>query len=98
MRTGTDGLSPHVQQASERVTCDGTGYVNSNYSHFRWRMAGWPDGIVPAVDVLLWLVSWSIWYRDQFTWYQAGDGCWQLDGEQWQSLVTDLDWLAAFSR
>lgn len=32
-------------------------------------------------------------HRGQFVWPQADDACWQVSAEQWQWLVTGVDWL-----
>jgi transposase len=84
MRTGIDGLSLHVQQALGRPPCDGTAYVFANRRRTRLKLVCW-DGTG------VWMCLRRL-HRGQFIWPQVDDACWQMSAEQWQWLVTGVDW------
>lgn len=84
MRIGIDGLSLRVQQALGRAPCDGTAYVFSNRRRNRLKLVCW-DGCG------VWLCQRRL-HRGSFTWPQANDSAWELSAQQWQWLVTGVDW------
>lgn len=84
MRTGIDGLSLHVQQALGRPPCDGTAYVFANRRCTCLMLVCW-------YGTGVWMCLRRL-HRGQFVWPQVGDACWQMSAEQWQWLVTGVDW------
>ena len=84
MRTGIDGLSLHVQQVLGRPPCDGTAYVFANRRRTRLKLVCW-DGTG------VWMCLRRL-HKGQFVWPQADAACWQMSAEQWQWLVTGVDW------
>ena len=80
MRIGIDGLSLQVQQALGRAPCDGTAYAFSN----RLKLICWDGNGV-------WLCQRRL-HRGHFVWPQPGDDVCELTDEQWQWLISGVDW------
>ncbi|MGV8891348.1 MAG: IS66 family insertion sequence element accessory protein TnpB [Burkholderiaceae bacterium] len=79
MRLGIDGLSMQVQQALGRAPCDGTAYVFSNRRRTRLKLVCWDGNGV-------WLC------QRRLVWPQPGDAVCELSDEQWQWLISGVDW------
>jgi transposase len=84
MRLGIDGLSLQVQQALGRAPCDGTAYVFSNRRRNRIKLICWDGNGV-------WLCQRRL-HRGHFIWPQLGDEVCELADEQWQWLISGVDW------
>ena len=84
MRLGIDGLSLQVQQALGRAPCDGTAYVFSNRRRNRIKLICWDGNGV-------WLCQRRL-HRGHFIWPQPGDEACELADEQWQWLISGVDW------
>lgn len=84
MRLGIDGLSLKVQQALGRAPCDGTAYVFSNRRRNRIKLICWDGNGV-------WLCQRRL-HRGHFIWPQPGDEVCELADEQWQWLISGVDW------
>lgn len=84
MRLGVDGLSLQVQQALGRAPCDGTAYVFANRRRTRMKLICWDGNGV-------WLCQRRL-HRGHFVWPQPGDAVCELSDEQWQWLISGVDW------
>lgn len=84
MRLGVDGLSLQVQQALGRTPCDGTAFVFSNRRRNRIKLICWDGNGV-------WLCQRRL-HRGHFVWPQPGDAVCELSDEQWQWLISGVDW------
>jgi transposase len=84
MRLGADGLSLLVQQALGAAPCDGTAYVFGNRRRNRLKLVCWDGNGV-------WLCQRRL-HRGHFVWPQACDAVCELSEEQWQWLVSGVDW------
>ena len=80
MRIGIDGLSLQVQQTLGRAPCAGTAYAFSN----RLELIYWDGNGV-------WLCQRRL-HRGHFVWPQPGDDVCELTDEQWQWLISGVDW------
>lgn len=90
MRLGIDGLSLQVQQALGRAPCDGTAYVFSNRRRNRIKLICWDGNGV-------WLCQRRL-HRGHFIWPQPGDEVCELADEQWQWLISGVDWQCLSAR
>jgi transposase len=84
MRLGIDGLSLKVQQALGRSPCDGSAYAFCNRRGTRLKLLVW-DGTG------VWLCVRRL-HQGRFTWPQDDTPLWTLSAEQWQWLVSGVDW------
>lgn len=84
MRLGIDGLSLKVQQALGRSPCDGSAYAFCNRRGNRIKLVVW-DGTG------VWLCVRRL-HQGRFTWGQGEGGVCTLSAQQWQWLVSGVDW------
>jgi len=84
MRLGIEGLSLRVQQALGKAPCDGSAYAFCNKRGTRLKLLIW-DGTG------VWLAQRRL-HRGRFVWPQAQDAVCTLTAEQWQWLVSGIDW------
>jgi len=84
MRLGMEGLSLRVQQALGKAPCDGSAYAFCNKRGNRIKLLVW-DGTG------VWLAQRRL-HRGRFIWPQAGETVCTLSADQWQWLVTGVDW------
>ena len=84
MRLGIDGLSLKVQQALGRSPCDGSAYAFRNRRGNRIKLLVW-DGTG------VWLCVRRL-HQGRFTWPRDDTPLWTLSAEQWQWLVSGVDW------
>lgn len=84
MRIGIDGLSLLVQESLGRAPCDGAAYVFANRRRTRLKLVCWDGNGV-------WMCLRRL-HRGQFVWPQPDQASWQITAEQWQWLVTGVDW------
>jgi transposase len=84
LRWGADGLSLYVQQVLRADPCDGSAYLFRNKRGNRITLLVW-DGTG------IWLCQRRL-HRGRFVWPRPGDPVFTLTAEQWQWLVTGVDW------
>jgi transposase len=84
MRLGVEGLSLRVQESLRKAPCDGSAYAFCNKRGNRIKLLVW-DGTG------VWLALRRL-HRGRFAWPQAGETTCTLSAEQWQWLVTGVDW------
>ena len=84
MRRGIDGLSSIVQQVLGHAPCAGSAFVFRNRVGNRLRVLLW-DGTG------VWLCQRRL-HRGGFVWPKAQDSVFAISQEQWQWLVTGVDW------
>ncbi len=84
MRRGIDGLSMLVQQAWGHAPCSGSAFVFRNRSGNRIKVVVW-DGTG------VWLCQRRL-HKGRFIWPKASDACFSVTLEQWQWLITGVDW------
>lgn len=84
MRAGIDGLSLRLQSALGRSPCDGRAYAFGNRRHDR-------------IQVLVWDGT-GVWrcprlrHQGHCVWPGAGETVFTLAANQWQWLITGVDW------
>lgn len=84
MRAGIDGLSTRVQQALGQSPCDGAAYVFRNRRCTRLKLLVW-DGTG------VWLCQRRL-HQGSFVWPKADAAVHELSEEQWNWLITGVDW------
>jgi transposase len=84
MRLGIDGLSLLIQQATGHSPCDGAAYAFRNRRSNRIKLLIW-DGTG------VWLCHRRL-HTGRFKWPTDGDTICPLTNEQWQWLVSGVDW------
>jgi transposase len=84
MRLGIDGLSLRIQQTLGKAPCDGSAYAFSNKRGNRIKLLVWDGAGV-------WLSCRRL-HRGRFVWPQGSDPVCLLDCDQWQWLITGVDW------
>jgi len=84
MRRGIDGLSSVVQQALGHAPCAGSAFVFRNRAGNRLRLLVWDGNGV-------WLCQRRL-HRGSCVWPKSTDSCFEISLEQWQWLVTGVDW------
>ncbi|MBM1204821.1 MULTISPECIES: IS66 family insertion sequence element accessory protein TnpB [Pseudomonas] len=84
MRLGIDGLSARIQLSLGRSPCDGTAYAFRNRRGTRIKLLQW-DGTG------VWLSQRRL-HRGSFVWPSAGERLFTLSQDQWQWLITGVDW------
>jgi transposase len=84
MRRGIDGLSMIVQQALGHAPCSGSAFVFHNRSGNRIKVLVW-DGTG------VWLCQRRL-HEGRFIWPKVTDPCFSVTFEQWQWLITGVDW------
>ena len=84
MRRGIDGLSSIVQQALGHAPCAGSAFVFRNRVGNRLRLLVWDGNGV-------WLCQRRL-HQGSFVWPKATDTCFAMTQEQWQWLITGVDW------
>lgn len=84
MRMGIDGLSLLIQQATSHSPFDGTAFSFRNRHNTRIKLLIWDE-----TDV--WLCHRRL-HAGRFKWPPVDDTVCPLISEQWQWLVTGVDW------
>ena len=84
MTLGIDGLSMLVQQALGHAPCSGSAFVFRNRSGNRIKVVVWDDTGV-------WLCQRRL-HKGRFIWPKVSDACFLVTFEQWQWLITGVDW------
>lgn len=84
MRLGIDGLSLRIQRSLDRSPCDGTVYAFRNKRSTRLKLLVWDGNGV-------WMCLRRL-HHGVFTWPATGDSRCTLTPEQWQWLITGVDW------
>jgi len=84
MRWGIERLSQQVQGMLNRSPCDGTAYGFTNRTRTRLKLLIW-DGTG------VWLCQRRL-HRGHFHWPKLGDDRFVMSAEQWQWLITGVDW------
>ena len=90
MRMGMDGLSLLVQQGLGSTPGSGHAFAFRNRRGNRMKLLVW-DGTG------VWLCQRRL-HQGKFTWPQADDALWQISAEQWQWLITGVDWQRLLAR
>lgn len=84
MRRGIDGLSMVVQQVLRLAPASGAAFVFRNRPGNRIKVLFW-DGTG------VWLCQRRL-HQGRFIWPKADAPCFSVTDEQWQWLVTGVDW------
>jgi len=84
MRSGIDGLSLRIQNTLGRSPCDGSAYAFRNRRLSRLKLLVW-DGTG------VWLCHRRL-HRGHFVWPTAATPVCTLDAQQWNWLITGVDW------
>ena len=84
MRRGIGGLSMLVQQALGHAPYSGSAFVFRNRSGTRIKVVVW-DGTG------VWLCQRRL-HKGRFIWPKVTDPCFSVTFEQWQWLITGVDW------
>ena len=84
MRMGADGLSLLVQQGLGQTPGSGHAFAFRNRRGNRMKLLIW-DGTG------VWLCQRRL-HQGRFTWPTVDDVLWQISEQQWQWLVTGVDW------
>lgn len=84
MRAGIDGLSQRIQNTLGRSPCDGSAYAFRNRAGTRLKLLVW-DGTG------VWLCQRRL-HRGHFFWPRADSAVATLTSEQWQWLITGVEW------
>lgn len=84
MRGGIDGLSQRIQNLLGRSPCDGTAYAFRNRRATRLKLLIW-DGTG------VWLYQRRL-HQGGFVWPSAETTTVTLTAQQWNWLVTGIDW------
>lgn len=84
MRRGIDGLSMIVQQALGHAPGSGAAFIFHNRTCNRIKVLFW-DGTG------VWLCQRRL-HQGRFIWPKATERCFSVTPEQWQWLVTGVDW------
>lgn len=84
MRTGADGLSLRVQQSLGSTPGTGHAFAFRNRRGNRLKLLVW-DGTG------VWLCQRRL-HQGKFTWPKADDALWQITAQEWQWLVTGVNW------
>lgn len=84
MRMGADGLSLLVQQSLGSTPGSGHAFAFRNRRGNRMKLLVW-DGTG------VWLCQRRL-HQGKFTWPSSNDALWQISAEQWQWLITGVDW------
>ena len=84
MRMGADGLSLLVQQNLGGTPDSGHAFAFRNRRGNRMKLLVW-DGTG------VWLCQRRL-HQGKFTWPKVDDVLWQISTEQWQWLITGVDW------
>ncbi len=84
MRAGIDGLSQRIQNTLKKSPCDGTAYAFRNRRGNRLKLLVW-DGTG------VWLCQRRL-HRGHFTWPDIESQTATLSVEQWQWLITGIEW------
>ena len=84
MRAGIDGLSLRIQNALDRSPCDGSAYAFRNRRGTRLKLLIW-DGTG------VWLCHRRL-HEGHFIWPTATSTVMTLTSQQWQWLITGVDW------
>ena len=83
-RLGIDGLSILIQNALGKSPCDGTAYAFRNRRSTRIKLLVWDGNGV-------WLCQRRL-HEGSFVWPAAGDMHCALTRQQWEWLVSGVDW------
>lgn len=84
MRLGMDGLARLVQSALGHSPCNGSAYAFRNRRGTRLKLLVW-DGTG------VWLCQRRL-HQGAFVWPRANSGSCALSAQQWQWLITGVDW------
>jgi transposase len=84
MRLGIEGLSLRVQESLGKPPCDGSAYAFCNKRGNRIKLLVW-DGTG------VWLAQRRL-HRGRFVWPHTQDTICTLEANQWQWLITGVDW------
>ncbi len=84
MRRGIDGLSQQIQTVLGQTPCDGTAYAFSNQRGNRLKLLIW-DGTG------VWLCQRRL-HRGKFVWPRCDASHAVVTEEQWQWLISGVDW------
>lgn len=84
MRRGIEGLSQHIQMLLDKSPCDGSAYLFCNRNKTRLKMLVW-DGTG------VWLCQRRL-HKGAFVWPRAEMPTLCITTEQWQWLITGVDW------
>ncbi len=90
MRAGVDRLSGWIQESLGRSPCDGTAYLFRNRRGSRIKVLIWDGNGV-------WLCQRRL-HRGRFIWPREGEVVHTLDWEQWNWLISGVDWMRANPR
>ena len=84
LRRGIDGLSQWLQQTLNVSPCAGSAYLFRNRTGRRIKLLLW-DGTG------VWLVSRRL-HQGHFVWPRSNASRWVLSPQDWQWLITGVDW------
>lgn len=84
MRLGIDGLSLLVQEALGKAPCDGSAYAFRNKRSNRIKLLLWDGAGV-------WLGARRL-HRGRFIWPHGTEVVCTLNQDQWNWLITGVDW------
>ncbi len=84
LRRGIDGLSHWLQETLDVAPCAGSAYIFRNRTGLRIKVLLW-DGTG------VWLCCRRL-HQGHFVWPRTNESCWVLSAQDWQWLMTGVDW------